>query len=400
MAGFWFLGLFAAAFCVSLATSLITCDEPSPPAGAVFSKISKDVFEAGDELEFTCLPGFMGSQKTMKIVCRSDGTEGDWVSDGYCIRKKCPSLEELNNGDILYSDLGNLFGATVTFICRDGFKLVGAESAECAIVTDRAMGWSKPLPICVPVLCAPPPSIRHGFYSPVKEVFNNLDVVSYQCVPNNHIPYSLIGNSHRICSNGSWTGQDPRCELVLCPYPSVEGGYITTHPRKTYLFRDVVQVGCRPGYRLVGDDSGSTCTEDSRWDPELPRCLPPLDAGTPVGGEDMTLPPEVERTEGPQMTAESLTNPPGLVKPTGSHVGDQTAGTSVDSDVTTTGTPTPSDRTTVTVEGTTGTGGTTQGTTPGYEINKTSKKGRTAIIVVSIFFGVTFILFMCMFLCL
>lgn len=376
-----FLHLFLATLSLSRGAPAVTCDDPPSPAGAVLSELTKQTFDPGDEIIFTCLPGFMGSERTLKIICRSDG---DWGAQGHCVRKKCPSLGELHNGDIHYDDLGNLFGSSVSFTCRDGFKLVGEESSECTVVTDRTMTWSKPLPVCIPILCAPPRSIEHGFYRPQKDVYQDLDVVSYECVPNANVPYSLIGNRDRICRNGSWTGEDPRCERVLCPYPSVEGGYVITRPKKFHLLGDVVQVACRSGYTLVGDDSGSTCTENSQWDPELPRCLPTVEGGTPAGGDEV-----VTRPAGESSTASTESS-----KPAGSRPSDQ-------EEVTTVRPVSTIESTTVSTRGKTK-GTTIRVTTEGYDVinNKPSRRGETAIIVVSIFFGVTFILFLCMFLCL
>lgn len=51
-------------------------------------------------------------------------------------------MPSLTNGDIKYS--GMTFGEIATFVCDDGYRLIGDESAECQ---DNGQ-WSNSLPTC------------------------------------------------------------------------------------------------------------------------------------------------------------------------------------------------------------------------------------------------------------
>lgn len=283
-----------------------TCGRPlSGPV--IFLETSKDVFFPGEKVEYKCRPGYRRSLIELKVMCKQDGS---WTSPSGCVPKTCPIVEDPKNGAVHYSDSGTIFGANVTFECNKGYQLVGANQSYCMIITNDLMGWSEPSPICVEVFCRPPKMIENGFYRPIKEVYTHLEFVEYSCRGTNNVPWSLVGDGMRVCNDGDWTGSDPECKLVICPYPQIPWGYVAATVKKVYVMGDRVQVACRPGYTLVGDDFGSVCSAKSEWDPPLARCV----RGEGHDPEATTLESiTISSPGGGDQTGEFLTPEPGTV---------------------------------------------------------------------------------------
>lgn len=247
-----------------------TCGRPSPSGSVIFLDTVKDVFTQGETVEYKCRPGYRRALLELSVRCRRDGS---WTVPHGCIPRNCPTVEDLDHGIVGYSDNGTAFGAEITFQCNDGYHLVGANRSYCVLVNNNLVGWSEPSPICVEIFCRPPSTIDNGSYKPSKEVYSHLEFVEYSCRETNNVPLSLVGDGLRVCNKGEWTGSDPVCKMVICPYPQIPWGYVTASIKKAYVLGDRVQVACRPGYVLSGDDFGSVCASNSEWDPPLPRCV-------------------------------------------------------------------------------------------------------------------------------
>ena len=97
---------------------------------------------------------------------------------------------------------------------------------------------------------------------------------------------ALEGPSQRTClGNGSWTGTEPRCLKKKCvTLSSILHGFVL-HSEDS----DLVQFKCQPGFQIRGPESLS-CFSNGSWSGQVPKCVrvscPPPEQ---VGGGGKTL---------------------------------------------------------------------------------------------------------------
>ncbi|NXD27491.1 CR1L protein, partial [Spelaeornis formosus] len=229
-------------------------------------------FPVGSKISFICRPGYVrvpGASLTW--TC---GDDLQWSSKGvFCEARKCRYPGDLENGYFDPTDL--TFGSTLTFSCREGYRLRGNEEITCNI-KNEGVDWSGGLPYCEKIPCEPPPQIADGSYEE-RESYVYQSSVTYRCrdVPRGSDPFSLIGPDTIHCtadanSNGVWSGPPPRCRVVKCEDPRVENG------RKIsgfgpYRYKDSIVFQCNQGYFMVGAEV-VTCEENNYWVPAIPVC--------------------------------------------------------------------------------------------------------------------------------
>ncbi|XP_050810020.1 complement component receptor 1-like protein isoform X2 [Gopherus flavomarginatus] len=124
--------------------------------------------------------------------------------------KQCKPLE-LENGRVHLTDIR--FGATATFSCNEGYRLIGTTSAQCVTVGNE-VDWDKEVPLCQAIPCPPPPGIIRGSHTGQSEQeFSYGSAVTYKCEKG----VSLIGAASIYCTtkdnvNGQWSGPAPECK--------------------------------------------------------------------------------------------------------------------------------------------------------------------------------------------
>ncbi|XP_050175218.1 beta-2-glycoprotein 1 isoform X1 [Myiozetetes cayanensis] len=240
---------------------------PRPPE-VLFATIHEDkkVYEVGEEVEYTCRPGFIPNNGQRKYTCLPTGK---WAFNTLlCLPKRCTPPGLLENGKIDFVD--HLYQSTINFSCDPGYKLVGSRSSQC--MADGK--WTGTFPQCQPVTCPPPPIPEFGVLSYRRSkpgnVSNFLDTITFECVP----PLALFGNETATCmANGNWSSI-PECKVVTCPTPiGIENGFIEFAVRRTYHYNESVSFGCQPTYVMEGSKH-SRCEKTGNWSTK-PICRAP-----------------------------------------------------------------------------------------------------------------------------
>ncbi|XP_065549916.1 beta-2-glycoprotein 1 [Lathamus discolor] len=253
---------------VALSHSSLAVKVCSRPPQVLFATIDvdKSVYEVGEEVEYTCRPGFIPNNGQRKYTCLPTGK---WpLNTLLCLPKRCPTLGPLPHGKIDFADLH--YQSSVNFSCEPGYNLVGTRMSQC--MADGK--WSGSLPQCQPVTCAPPSLPEFSVLSYRRSKPGNvsyfLDTITFECVP----PLALIGNETATCmANGNWSSI-PECKVVTCPTPTgIENGFLEFVVRRTYHYNESVSFGCQPSYVLEGPKH-SRCENTGNWSTK-PTCKGP-----------------------------------------------------------------------------------------------------------------------------
>ncbi|XP_053310370.1 complement receptor type 1-like isoform X2 [Spea bombifrons] len=130
--------------------------------------------------------------------------------------------------------------------------------------------WSGDLPVCEAVLCPPPEPILGGRFEPVKEEYAYLEAVIYSC--NDPNIFILTEKSIFCMDNGTWSSSPPECIAVNCFPPFVPYSRKLSGFSGPYKLNYVVQFECENGFILKGS-STVKCSMGSKWEPPLPECL-------------------------------------------------------------------------------------------------------------------------------
>ncbi|NWW24672.1 CR1L protein, partial [Falcunculus frontatus] len=227
--------------------------QPSYPTGAV--------------VRYRCRPGYARSgSDSPNVTCLADST---WSrKSAFCTRKSC-GPPDIKNGDF-HTTTDLLFGATVTFTCHIGYRLVGSPSAQC-VVRNGEVFWDA-VPSCQSIFCPPPPAIENGQLLNGNEEFTFGLSASYSC----NKGFSLIGEATIYCTIGNgfrgvWSGPAPECKEVRCENPQVKNGKMLSGFGSENTYGDKVSFECNSGYSMKGS-SVVTCAANSSWTPPLPTC--------------------------------------------------------------------------------------------------------------------------------
>ncbi|KAF4078621.1 hypothetical protein AMELA_G00201120 [Ameiurus melas] len=200
------------------------------------------------------------AQSSRSITCT--GTQ--WSDlELQCKKKPCGNPGEITNGKYIYQPTdGNLFGATITAECNEGYLLVGPRMRNC-----RDDGWDGRAPLCEAVKCPKPPAITDGTFEPEYDSYDYNDGVTYSC----NRGLDLIGLSVLTCSaDGTFQPSPPRCLLVSCERPEIPNAVRIEGKSPPYKYNNFVRYRCNKGYRMSGSDY-LTCKEDG-WNPPPPQC--------------------------------------------------------------------------------------------------------------------------------
>uniref|UniRef100_A0A8C3N9H8 Beta-2-glycoprotein 1 n=1 Tax=Geospiza parvula TaxID=87175 RepID=A0A8C3N9H8_GEOPR len=190
---------------------LMICPRPPEVLFATLN-VDKKVYEVGEEVEYTCRPGFMPNSGQRKYTCLPTGK---WAFNTLlCLPVTCapPSLPEF--GVISFRRLhpGNVshFLDTIQFECVPPLALIGNETATC-----MANGTWSSIPVCKVVNCPTPIGIENGFIEfAVRRTYHYNESVSFGCQPG----FVMEGSKHSRCENtGNWSTK-PVCRAP-CKIP-------------------------------------------------------------------------------------------------------------------------------------------------------------------------------------
>ncbi|XP_052244062.1 CUB and sushi domain-containing protein 3-like isoform X6 [Dreissena polymorpha] len=207
----------------------------------------------------SCNTGYTFTGRNTSIECLANGS---WrVPDGNCTIKNCgnPLADPHRHDDTSNS---TVFLSTVTFLCNDGYELVGANTSVCTELSK----WRPEVPNCKIKDCGHPPDLAYGTCIATNSTFQSIGLCS--C----NTGYTLTGRNSGIecLANGSWRGPDGSCTIKNCGNPLADPHRHDDKSNGT-VFLSTVTFWCNEGYELVGANT-SVCTELSKWRPDVPNC--------------------------------------------------------------------------------------------------------------------------------
>ncbi|XP_052244079.1 complement receptor type 2-like isoform X22 [Dreissena polymorpha] len=150
----------------------------------------------------SCNTGYTFTGRNTSIECLANGS---WrVPDGNCTIKNCgnPLADPHRHDDTSNS---TVFLSTVTFLCNDGYELVGANTSVCTELSK----WRPEVPNCKIKDCGPPPDLAHGTCIATSTTFRSIGRCS--CTTGYH--FTGRNSSTKCLSNGSWRGLDGSCAI-------------------------------------------------------------------------------------------------------------------------------------------------------------------------------------------
>ncbi|NXH74592.1 CR1 protein, partial [Hydrobates tethys] len=246
-------------------------DCPQPPRFAFAEPPAppEESYAVGTTLQYRCRPGYTRAPgKSAKVTCQPGS---HWLADpDFCIGKSC-GQPDIPNGNFDYTT-NLLFGATITYTCNVGYRLIGKPSAQC-ILKDNEVYWDN-IPHCASIPCLSPPLIKNGQLITGDRDFTFGMAVTYRCDKG----FALIGNDTIYCNmddnlEGIWSGPAPECKVVRCENPEVKNGRRLSGFGTEHTYKNTVTFECNPGHLLNGSNV-VTCEADNTWKPPLPTCDP------------------------------------------------------------------------------------------------------------------------------
>jgi len=160
----------------------------------------------GNSIEYVCEVGYEFTD-TNATTCLISGY---WSVLPECVRMitGCDAFPVVKYANISDSSNNTDVGATATYLCFDGYEMIGNDTVKCISTSIRTFEWTRS-PRCA-LECSDLPRIAYG--GPVVDVspatfFTNGSIVDYAC--NNG--YIMNGTSSIECVDGYWT-ETPFCK--------------------------------------------------------------------------------------------------------------------------------------------------------------------------------------------
>ncbi|XP_048213006.1 coagulation factor XIII B chain-like [Perognathus longimembris pacificus] len=223
----------------------------------------KVLYKIQEAMRYGCASGYKttSGKDEEEVQCLVDG----WSSPPSCRKEHETCLApELHNGN--YSTAQRTFNVKdkVQYECAAGFYTAGGKQAE--EVECLSHGWAQ-TPQCTRLTCSSLRLIENGYFHPVKQTYEEGDVVQFFC----HENYYLSGSDLIQCYAFGWYPESPVCEgrRNRCPPPPVPLNSKTQTFSTTYRHGEVVHVECELGFEMRG--SGDLRCEHGKWT-EPPTC--------------------------------------------------------------------------------------------------------------------------------
>ncbi|CAD5126148.1 DgyrCDS14316 [Dimorphilus gyrociliatus] len=234
----------------------INCGEPTPVSNGV-RNLATTLYQ--DIANYSCFPGYISSNGSLKITCQSDGK---WSDNGpTCVADKCSKPPSVNNatytGNFYYND-------TIVYTCNIGHEYNTGNMERTCIVIGSTLQWNGTSPTCRRVSCGNPPSVSNSNIT--ANSFLYTDIVKYSCLSGY---YLSEGPADIYCgADGKWNETKPSCKKISCGNP---GDIDNAEQIGGYLFEDIVSYECRGGYVARGGTK-LVCQHDKTWKGIKPFC--------------------------------------------------------------------------------------------------------------------------------
>jgi len=260
-------------FCIQIA-----CQRPQISYGYVAvsagdKSIEKHVREIdryvfGMVVYFDCEEGFI-LRGLNEIECLINGSWSGAIAT--CDRVQCgaPNISH----SIVSAPRGFTFGYRTIVSCEKGYDIVGLSDLYCS----KNGSWSSRLPSCKAVSCVEPVADKHleiKILSSPNEGYSYKTKIGFNCSRG----FELEGILEALClSNGRWSETFPKCKLIVCSPPLIQGENlpILENFKDLYTFGENLTFKCSTGYELVGYKE-IICNENKQWNGTVPICKPIL----------------------------------------------------------------------------------------------------------------------------
>ncbi|XP_023603734.1 complement factor H-like [Myotis lucifugus] len=234
----------------------VTCTEaprcPPPPQIPNSQNMTLTVnYHEGEKISILCQENFL-IQEGEEIVCQ----DGRWQSIPRCVEKTpCSQPPNVEHGSINSSRSSEdergtwgpklyAHGTTLSYICKDGFKLSKEDGITCHLGQ-----WSAS-PQCVGLPCGRPPVVANAILPDRINSYPHGERYTYNCKPG----FGIRGPASIECSGGNWS-HPPECTKSICSSPPSYGNAILVGRKKNnYKSGDQVAYRCPEHYQMEGSN--------------------------------------------------------------------------------------------------------------------------------------------------
>ncbi|XP_064386533.1 sushi, von Willebrand factor type A, EGF and pentraxin domain-containing protein 1-like isoform X2 [Halichondria panicea] len=193
---------------------------------------------------------------------------GTWGPLPICQPVDCGSPTTIRNGSPGISTPGTTLGGKVTYTCVSGYEV--STGVTTAMATCMANRMWETLPTCSPVSCGDPPSGNNASPGiPTNTLYQG--AVTYTCVTGYWISQGSFSGFASCMADRTW-GPLPTCSLVDCGSPSTIGNASPGKPTNTTYLRTVTYT-CDSGYEVSTGvtTATATCMSSGMWE-TVPTC--------------------------------------------------------------------------------------------------------------------------------
>jgi len=248
----------------------ITCNVPHLGNGRYI--VISDNREANEREPYStwispvCNDGYTRSSFTT----RKCGLDGQWSgTEVYCDQIICKRLPNtFAHGYYASKGLHSPFpyNHEITAVCDYGYHLTQPATRRCI----ESNTWSEGYPKCQRITCSFPAQFNNGQYNGSRQTY----AFGIVLVPTCHTGYYMSNNvEKRVCERlDTWSGSEPKCEIVECETPTVLNGNFSLR-QISYKYRDTIYIQCDQGYEIKDGSETPTCQENGTWDQPHMKCV-------------------------------------------------------------------------------------------------------------------------------
>ncbi|MEE6459030.1 hypothetical protein FKM82_000515 [Ascaphus truei] len=241
----------------------VTCSKPKVSNNGRYT-LSGMTFKS--TASYTCNSGY-SLQGLSTLTCEASGK---WSNEApTCQLVSCGSPPHVR--DAMTSGDNFTFANTITYMCKEGYILVGPENISC-LSTGK---WNEGPPQCMAISCAEPPNVDHASADSAHRLFG--DIAYYYCYDG----YSLADNSQMLCNaQGKWVAPEgkgmPYCVADFCERPpTVAYSILESLNKAKFVAGSTVSFKCMEGF-VLNTSAKIECIRGGQWTPSplIIKCIP------------------------------------------------------------------------------------------------------------------------------